>query len=73
VINVLSDGTATLRAIGLSIGTHVITASYSGDSNNLPSSTNGSLNQVITGTAPLVIFGTTGGLTHQTSALVTVQ
>jgi hypothetical protein len=73
VVNVLSNGTATLQAIGLSIGTHVITASYSGDTNNLPSKTSGSLNQVITGDAPLLIFGTTGGLTNQTAVLVTIQ
>jgi hypothetical protein len=43
----------------------MITASYSGD--NLPTKTNGALNQVITGSATLVVNGTTGGLTNQTS------
>ncbi len=71
--NVLSDGTATLQPTGLYVGTHAITASYAGDANNLPSKTNGSLYQVITGTATLVINGTTGSLTNQASMQVTIQ
>jgi len=73
VVNLSSNGTASLQAAGMSIGTHVITASYSGDSKNLPSKTSGALNQVVTGTTPLIILGTTGGLTNQTSLMVTIQ
>lgn len=72
-VNVQADGTAPISMAGLPIGTHVITASYSGDANNLSSKTNGALNQVITGSTTLFVIGTTGGLTNQTSILVTIQ
>jgi hypothetical protein len=72
---VLPDGTASFQLAGNSAlpGTHVITASYSGDSNNMSSKTNGALNQVITGTTYMGVSGTTGGLTESASFSVTIQ
>jgi hypothetical protein len=72
-VSVQVDGTASISMAGLAIGTHVITASYSGDANNLSSKTNGALNQVVTGSTTLFVNGTTGGLTNQTSIAVTIQ
>jgi hypothetical protein len=59
--------------LGLAVGTHVITAQYSGDYGNLPSSTKGSINQVITGTAPVYIDGTELTIDHTIVASVTIQ
>jgi hypothetical protein len=72
---VLADGTAIFPLAGYSAipGTHVITASYSGDSNNMSSKTSGALNQVITGTTYMGVSGTTGGLTESASFSVTIQ
>jgi Pro-kumamolisin, activation domain/Bacterial Ig-like domain (group 3) len=72
-VNLGADGTAPISMAGLPIGTHVITASYSGDAKNLSSKTNGALNQVITGSTTLFVIGTTGGLTNLTSIAVTIQ
>jgi pro-kumamolisin-like protein/Big-like domain-containing protein len=72
-VNVQADGTASISMAGLPIGTHVITASYAGDANNLSSKTNGALNQVITGSTTLFVIGTTGGLTNLTSMAITIQ
>lgn len=53
-------------------GVYQITASYSGDANNL-ASTSAPLTQVLTGTFPVTIQGATGGDTHYISAAVGVQ
>jgi hypothetical protein len=44
-------------------GLYQITATYSGDANNLPS-TSSALRQIITGTMPGTLVGRTGGLVH---------
>jgi hypothetical protein len=67
------NGTATATISILSVGTHVITAQYSGDANNFPSTTMGSLNQVITGTGLLNLSGNTSTITHWTSINVIIQ
>jgi len=67
------NGTATVPLGGLYPGTHVITAQYSGDANNLPSRTNGSINQVITGNTQVYVQGTTSTLSHTMSVSVTIQ
>jgi len=58
------NGQATVQLNNLSVGTHVIVAQYTGDPNNLPSKTNGSINQVITGTAQIGVQGATSTLGH---------
>jgi hypothetical protein len=69
----LINGTAPIQLIGLPVGTHVITAQYSGDANNLPSQTNGSISEVITGTVTISLQASTGTLVHNTSLPVTIQ
>jgi hypothetical protein len=53
-------------------GIYQITASYSGDSQNL-ASTSAPLIQVLTGTFPIAIQGATGGNVHSLQATVGVQ
>ena len=53
-------------------GLYQITASYSGDSNNLPS-TSAPLSQVLTGTFPVLIQGARGGDIHSLQATLGVQ
>jgi len=53
-------------------GIYQITASYSGDSNNL-ASTSAPLMQILTGTFPVTIQGATGGDVHTIQANVGVQ
>jgi hypothetical protein len=67
------NGTATAQAITSSVGTHMITAQYSGDTNNQFSQTSGSINQVITGTAQLTVFATGKGWPHNSTINVTIQ
>ncbi|MGC2029150.1 MAG: Ig-like domain-containing protein, partial [Steroidobacteraceae bacterium] len=69
----VTNGVATASISGLSVGTHSISAQYSGDSNNQPSQTNGMIRQVITGTAQASIQGTTTNLTHTVLLNVTIQ
>jgi Big-like domain-containing protein len=67
------NGTATAPLGGMYPGTHVITAQYSGDTNNLPSQTNGFINQVITGTTQVYVQGATSTLSRTTQLNVTIQ
>jgi hypothetical protein len=53
-------------------GVYQITATYSGDAANL-TSTSAPLIQVLTGTFPIVIQGTTGGDAHHLQASLGVQ
>jgi len=69
----LTNGTATLPINYFSVGTHVITAQYGGDANNFTSTTKGSINQVITGTAQIMVQGATSTLSHATPINVTIQ
>lgn len=69
----LVNGTGTTQISTLMIGTHFITAQYFGDSNNQPSTTSGSINQVITGTTLIYIYGTTSILQHYATSDVTIQ
>ena len=55
------------------IGIHQITATYSGDPNNLTSTTSAALTQVLTGTISFPIRGSTGGDVHYIQATVGVQ
>jgi hypothetical protein len=54
------------------IGIHQITATYSGDAHNL-GATSPALSQVLTGTVPITIQGTTGSDMHFIQATVGVQ
>ena len=67
------NGTASFQLLNLPVGTHVIGAAYSGDSNNQGSQTNGTIAVVITGTAQINVSGTTGALTHTVPLSVTIQ
>jgi hypothetical protein len=53
-------------------GIYQITASYSGDSSNL-ASTSAPLIQVLTGTLPVTVVGATGADTHSVQAIVGLQ
>jgi hypothetical protein len=61
-------GTSALNIIGI----HEITAMYSGDTHNL-GSTSTALSQVLTGTVPITIQGTTGSDIHSIQATIGVQ
>jgi hypothetical protein len=63
----MSKGAASYSATNLSIGTHTVTASYSGDSYNAPSS--GTFSQVVNAHASKVAISTSNG----TGALVYSQ
>jgi hypothetical protein len=67
------NGVATAQATLFLVGTHTITAQYSGDLNNQPSQTTGSINQVITGTGQVSIFAAGKGFSHISTLNVTIQ
>jgi len=69
------NGVATTQIFIQAIGTHALSAQYIGDSNNQPSRTNGSISQVITGTAQMSVTGTgtVTGLIHFSTINVTIQ
>jgi hypothetical protein len=73
IILMNNSGNTGSVQLGLGVGTHVITAQYTGDYGNLPSSTKGSINQVITGTVPVSIGGTEFAINHSISGSVTIQ
>ena len=60
----LQVGRATYTTNALVIGTHPITASYSGDGSTNGSKTSTPLNQVITGSSQLQVTATSGTVTH---------
>ena len=64
---------ATFQISYLCVGTHVISAQYYGDGRNQASKTSGSINVVITGTAPVFVQGATSTLTHNIPVTVTIQ
>jgi hypothetical protein len=67
------NGVATIPVNFLSIGTHSISAQYTGDTNNQPSRTAGAINQVITGTSTAFIVANSPQVSHTTQINVTVQ
>ena len=68
----LVNGVASGQIPNLFVGTNVITAQYSGDSNNLPS-TSAPFNQVITGSTVFTVTAQTGVNFHQIGVTATVQ
>jgi len=69
----VSGGVATLSTSTLSVGTHSITATYSGDNKNLSSQSADTLNQTITGTFNLTLNATSGTLSHALTVPATLQ
>ena len=68
----VSGGKATISTSSLAVGGHLITATYSGDTNNA-SSSSATLTQVITGTTTLQINATSGTLVHTISVPLTLN
>lgn len=68
----LSNGQASLQVSNLAVGTHSITAKYSGDSNHT-----GSVSQpfyeAVTGVTTLQVLASSGGLSHTLTINLTVQ
>lgn len=58
------SGVAQYQLSGLTVGVHTISAQYSGDANNQPSQTKGSLNIAVTGQTGVTVQASTGGLSH---------
>jgi hypothetical protein len=68
----LSDGTASLQVNNLTVGTHAITAKYSGDAHHLGSSSE-AYYEAITGTTTLQVVAASGGLSHTANVTLTVN
>jgi Pro-kumamolisin, activation domain/Bacterial Ig-like domain (group 3) len=69
----VTNGVAKTQFSNLLVGTHVISAKYTGDANNQASQTNGAINQVITGTATVFVGGATSTLNHTIPINVMIQ
>ena len=68
----VANNQATLPIGSLSVGTHAITARYSGDAQNL-GSTSGALQQAVTGSTDLQVMVSSGGQTRFLDLTVTLQ
>ena len=68
----ITTGTATMQTSTLAVGAHTITASYSGDINNV-ASTSTAITEVVTGATTLQISATSGSLVQTLTVSVTVQ
>ena len=68
----VSGGTATLQVSSLAVGAHTITAVYSGDKNDV-ASTSTAITQVITGSTSLQITANSGTLTHTLTVPLTLN
>jgi len=68
----VSNDAASLQASSLAVGSHTITATYGGDSNNVTSSS-AAITQVVTGTTNVVISAASGSLSHTITLPVTLQ
>ena len=69
----VSGGVATLSSSTLTVGTHAITATYSGDDNNSTSKSSVVLEQTVTGNFTLSVVATSGSLSHTATIPVTLQ
>jgi hypothetical protein len=67
------NGVATLQVSSLSVGTHAITAKYSGDGATSASASSDVLEQTVTGTFTLVVNATSGTLSHTVNVPITLQ
>jgi hypothetical protein len=69
----VTNNVATLETSSLAVGTHAITAKYSGDSHNLASQSGDVLNQTITGQFTLTLNATAGTSSHPIMVAATLQ
>lgn len=69
----VNAGRAAITTSTLALGTHPITAAYSGDSQTNPATTSTPLEQVITGNGQLQISATSGTLTHNIQIAFTLN
>ena len=65
--------TATWTANFQTVGTHVISAGFSGDPKYLASQTHGSINQVVTGTGSVILEASSPSVSHSVQFSVTIQ
>jgi hypothetical protein len=68
----VTDGQASMQVSNLAVGTHAITAKYSGDARH-DGSTSSVVYQAITGSTTLQVVATAGSLSHTLSLDLTVQ
>ncbi|HEX3472897.1 MAG TPA: Ig-like domain-containing protein, partial [Silvibacterium sp.] len=68
----LSNGQASLSVSNLTVGTHSITAAYSGDSSHTASASQ-AYYEAVTGTTTLQVVATSGGVSHTLNVQLTVQ
>lgn len=66
-------GVATLTTSSLTVGTHAITASYSGDKENSSSVTSDVLEQAITGNFTVTVNAVSGALNQSITIPATLQ
>jgi hypothetical protein len=70
---ILTNGQAQTQGISNSVALYKFTASYSGDSNNKPSTSTASVTQVVTGTVSYTVVAATGGDIHILNGYVGLQ
>jgi Pro-kumamolisin, activation domain/Bacterial Ig-like domain (group 3) len=68
----ITNGAAQAQITFSSVGIDHISAQYSGDALNLPS-TSASVMAVVTGSGSVIVTGTTGPLSHSAAVTVTIQ
>jgi hypothetical protein len=69
----VTSGVATLTTTSLAVGTHPITAKYSGDKHDTASSSSNTIEQTVTGTFTLNINATSGTLSEPIAIPATLQ
>lgn len=68
----VQNGVATLSVNNLTVGTHMITAKYSGDSHH-SASVSSAYYQAVTGTTTLQVLAASGSVSHTLNVKLTVQ
>ena len=68
-----TGNTSTWSGSFQSVGTHVISAGFSGDPHYQASQTHGSINQVVTGLATVIVTANSTSVSHSTQINVTIQ
>jgi large repetitive protein len=68
----INDGGATLPVNNLAVGTHLITAKYSGDSDH-SASVSSAYYEAVTGTTTLQVVAASGSVSHTLNVKLTVQ
>ena len=69
----LINGVATLSSTSMAVGTHAITAKYSGDEDNAASTSADTVEQTITGAFTLTLNATSGSLNHSIAVPAQLQ